>query len=88
MAVWQGFKPLPHSESRLKLTEDHHSQERARSPFHKELIFCGMGFKNGLEARSTKDEFSCGTGKMPVYKGLINNDARSQLKLTSCTILS
>ncbi|MCC3405981.1 MAG: RibD family protein [Microcoleus sp. PH2017_10_PVI_O_A] len=30
---------------------------------------------NGQDARSTIDELSCGTGKMPVHKRLIDNDA-------------
>jgi 5-amino-6-(5-phosphoribosylamino)uracil reductase len=34
--------------------------------------------KNGQDARSTKDEFSCGTGILPVHKRLIENGATSQ----------
>ena len=37
---------------------------------------------NGLEARSTIDELSCGTGKMPVHKRLIDNGATSQFDRT------
>jgi len=33
------------------------------------------------DARSTKSEFSCGTGKMPVPKQVIENSAISQVKL-------
>jgi chromosome partitioning protein len=36
--------------------------------------------KNGQDARSTKDEFDCGTGILPVHKCLIENGAISQLK--------
>ncbi|MFM9266963.1 hypothetical protein [Tychonema sp. BBK16] len=35
---------------------------------------------NGLEARSTKSEFSCGMGILPVHKRLIENGARSLFK--------
>jgi YVTN family beta-propeller protein len=34
--------------------------------------------KNGQDARSTKSEFSCGTGILPVPKHVIDNGARSQ----------
>ena len=34
--------------------------------------------KNGQDARSTTDEFSCGTGILPVHKRLIENGATSQ----------
>jgi len=43
--------------------------------------------KNGQDARSTKDKFSCGTGILPVHKSLIENGAISKLKLIFCTIL-
>ncbi|MEG5065584.1 dihydrofolate reductase family protein [Microcoleus sp. B3-A4] len=38
----------------------------------------GTILNNGQDARSTKDEFSCGTGILPVHKRLIENDATSQ----------
>jgi uncharacterized membrane protein len=38
--------------------------------------------KNGQDARSTRDEFDCGTGILPVHKGLIENGAISQLNTT------
>ncbi|MEG4578089.1 dihydrofolate reductase family protein [Microcoleus sp. MON1_C5] len=38
----------------------------------------GTILKNGQDARSTKDEFSCGTGILPVHKRLIENGATSQ----------
>ncbi|TAE07874.1 MAG: hypothetical protein EAZ90_26695 [Oscillatoriales cyanobacterium] len=38
--------------------------------------------KNGQDARSTKDEFSCGTGILPVHKKVIENGARSQFLST------
>ncbi|MEG4344978.1 RibD family protein [Microcoleus sp. A003_D6] len=48
--------------------------------------------KNGQDARSTRDEFSCGTGILPVHKKLIENgadvsngqDARSTRDKLSC----
>ncbi|MGB8691172.1 MAG: cobalt-precorrin-6A reductase [Microcoleus sp.] len=42
------------------------------------LISCTI-LKNGQDARSTKDEFDCGTGILPVHKGLIENGTISQL---------
>ena len=33
-----------------------------------------MSVKNGQDARSTKNEFSCGTGKMPVPKRSTKNE--------------
>ncbi len=36
--------------------------------------------KNGQDARSTKDKFSCGTGILPVHKSLIENGAKYKLK--------
>ncbi|MEP6542621.1 dihydrofolate reductase family protein [Microcoleus vaginatus GB1-A2] len=38
----------------------------------------GTILKNGQDARSTRDEFSCGTGILPVHKRLIENGATSQ----------
>ena len=38
----------------------------------------GTILKNGPDARSTRDEFSCGTGIWPVHKRLIENGATSQ----------
>jgi hypothetical protein len=49
--VRQGFKPLPHSESRLKL----------RSCTNVIKLF-----RNGLEAHSTRTLNFCGTGILPV----------------------
>ncbi|MEG4272559.1 MULTISPECIES: hypothetical protein [unclassified Microcoleus] len=39
----------------------------------------------GWTACSTKNEFSCGTGILPVPKQVIENGARCQLHLTSCS---
>ncbi|WP_445174196.1 hypothetical protein [Microcoleus sp.] len=39
-------------------------------------------FLNGQDARSTKNEFSCGTGILPVPKQVIENGAISQFNLT------
>ena len=38
----------------------------------------GTILKNGQNAPSTRDEFSCGTGILPVYKRLIENGATSK----------
>ena len=38
----------------------------------------GTILKNGQDAPSTRDEFSCGTGILPVQKRLIENGATSQ----------
>ncbi|MEG4105817.1 RibD family protein [Microcoleus sp. S13_C5] len=38
----------------------------------------GTILKNGQDARSTRDEFSCATGILPVHKRLIENGATSQ----------
>ena len=38
----------------------------------------GTILKNGQDAGSTRDEFSCGTGILPVHKRLIENGATSQ----------
>jgi len=43
--------------------------------------FCTI-LKNGQDARSTKDKFSCGTGILPVHKSLIEKGATSQEHLT------
>jgi Domain of unknown function (DUF4347) len=40
---------------------------------------------NGLEARSTKNQFDCGVGVPPARKRLVENGARSQLKPTGKT---
>ena len=42
----------------------------------------GTILKNGQDARSTKDKFSCGTGILPVHKRLIDKGAISKLKQT------
>ena len=39
-------------------------------------------FLNGQDARSTKNEFYCGTGILPVPKQVIEKGATSQLKQT------
>ncbi|MEG3834864.1 MULTISPECIES: dihydrofolate reductase family protein [unclassified Microcoleus] len=38
----------------------------------------GTILKNGQDARSTTEEFSCGTGILPIHKKLIENGATSQ----------
>ena len=38
--------------------------------------------KNGQDARSTKNEFSCGTGILPVPKQVIENGARCEIQPT------
>jgi hypothetical protein len=43
--------------------------------------------KNRQDACSKKSEFYCGAGRMPTPKRFIENGARCQLLLTSCTIL-
>ncbi|MDQ2097993.1 MAG: hypothetical protein QQW96_10140 [Tychonema bourrellyi B0820] len=40
--------------------------------------------RNRQDARSTKSEFSCGTGKMPVQKRRNRQDARSTKSEFSC----
>ena len=47
-----------------------------------ELRCCTI-VKNGQDARSTKNEFSCGTGILPVPKQVIENGAISQLDVRS-----
>jgi hypothetical protein len=42
--------------------------------------------KNRQDACSTKSKFSCGTGKMPVLKKLIENGATSQFKTINDTL--
>jgi hypothetical protein len=44
-----------------------------------ELISCTI-VKNGQDARSTKNEFSCGTGILPVPKKVIENGARCEIE--------
>jgi hypothetical protein len=44
------------------------------------LTSCTL-LKNRQDACSTKSEFYCGTGKMPVPKQVIENGAISQVKL-------
>ncbi|MEG4370127.1 hypothetical protein QUB19_09990 [Microcoleus sp. B4-C5] len=51
-----------------------------------ELRCCTI-VKNGQDARSTKNDFSCGTGILPVPKEVIENGAISQLELRCCTIV-
>ncbi|MEG4916783.1 hypothetical protein QUB12_27250, partial [Microcoleus sp. B7-D4] len=40
---------------------------------------CGTIVRNRQDACSTKSEFSCGTGILPVHKKLIDNSAISQI---------
>jgi hypothetical protein len=47
-----------------------------------ELRCCTI-VKNGQDARSTKNEFSCGTGILPVRKQVIENGAISQSEVRS-----
>ncbi|MEG4216625.1 hypothetical protein QUA27_14580 [Microcoleus sp. Pol14C6] len=47
-----------------------------------ELRYCTI-VKNGQDARSTKNEFYCGTGILPVPKQVIENRAISQLEVRS-----
>jgi hypothetical protein len=47
-----------------------------------ELRCCTI-VKNGQDARSTKNEFSCGTGILPVPKQVIENGAISQSEVRS-----
>ncbi|MEG4006425.1 hypothetical protein QUA41_12080 [Microcoleus sp. Pol11C1] len=47
-----------------------------------ELRYCTI-VKNGQDARSTKNDFSCGTGILPVPKQVIENGAISQSEVTS-----
>ncbi|MEG5034225.1 hypothetical protein [Microcoleus sp. AT3-D2] len=44
---------------------------------------CCTIVKNGQDARSTKNEFSCGTGILPVPKQVIENGAISQSEVRS-----
>ncbi|MEG4227994.1 amino acid adenylation domain-containing protein [Microcoleus sp. N9_B2] len=53
----------------------------ANSQSRLKLISCTI-VKNGQDARSTKNEFSCGTGILPVPKKVIENGARCELKPT------
>jgi hypothetical protein len=46
-----------------------------------QLKYC-TNVSNGLEARSTKSEFSCGVGVPPARKKLIDIGARSEIKET------
>jgi hypothetical protein len=39
------------------------------------ILICCTIVSNRQDACSTKDKFSCGTGKMPVHKRLIDNGA-------------
>ncbi|MEG4420350.1 pyridoxal phosphate-dependent class II aminotransferase [Microcoleus sp. LAD1_D5] len=61
---------------------------RALSAFGAQVLKCPLELttctivKNGQDAHSTRNEFSCGTGKMPVPKQ-IEHGATSQLELTS-----
>ncbi|UNU24814.1 hypothetical protein D0A37_14115 [Microcoleus vaginatus HSN003] len=49
------------------------------------LLTSGIIVKNRQDACSTRDEFSCGTGILPVSKQVIENGAISQLKRTAKT---
>ncbi len=61
--------------NRLGMNSPANSQSRLK------LISCTI-VKNGQDARSTKNEFSCGTGILPVPKKVIENGARCELKAT------
>ncbi|UNU25264.1 pyridoxal phosphate-dependent aminotransferase [Microcoleus vaginatus] len=62
---------------------------RALSAFGAQVLKCPLEFttctivKNGQDAHSTRNEFSCGTGILPVPKQLIEHGATSQLELKS-----
>lgn len=50
-----------------------------QQPVPRWLLTGGDGdVSNGLEARSTKNGFSCGVGILPAHERLIENGARSQ----------
>ncbi|MEG4517019.1 MULTISPECIES: threonine-phosphate decarboxylase [unclassified Microcoleus] len=59
---------------------------RALSAFGAQVLKCPLELpsctivKNGQDAHSTRDEFSCGTGILPVPKQLIEHGATSQLE--------
>ncbi|MEP6516977.1 pyridoxal phosphate-dependent aminotransferase [Microcoleus vaginatus] len=59
---------------------------RALSAFGAQVLKCPLELqsctivKNGQDAHSTRDEFSCGTGILPVPKQLIEQGATSQLE--------
>ncbi len=62
---------------------------RALSAFGAQVLDCPLDLKsctivkNGQDSHSTRDEFSCGTGKMPVPKQVIENGGTSGLDLKS-----
>ncbi len=62
---------------------------RALSAFGAQVLKCPLDLqsctivKNGQDAHSTRDEFSCGTGILPVPKQVIEHGATSQLDLKS-----
>ncbi|MEG4488473.1 threonine-phosphate decarboxylase [Microcoleus sp. D2_18a_B4] len=62
---------------------------RALSAFGAQVLKCPLDLKSGTivkneqDAHSTRDEFSCGTGILPVPKQVIENAATSQLDLKS-----
>ncbi|MCZ0898712.1 aminotransferase class I/II-fold pyridoxal phosphate-dependent enzyme, partial [Microcoleus sp. HI-ES] len=65
---------------------------RALSAFGAQVLKCPLDLKsctivkNGQDAHSTRDEFSCGTGMMPVPKQVIEHGAISQLELKSLDV--
>ena len=65
---------------------------RALSAFGAQVLKCPLDLKSctivkkGQDAHSTRDEFSCGTGIMPVPKQVIEHGAISQLELKSLDV--
>jgi hypothetical protein len=69
-------------EGRRKKEEGRRKKEEGRNIFLFELTsytFLNQLFRNGQDARSTREFIGCGTGKMPVPE----NGARSEFELTS-----
>ncbi|MEG4274128.1 MULTISPECIES: aminotransferase class I/II-fold pyridoxal phosphate-dependent enzyme [unclassified Microcoleus] len=65
---------------------------RALSAFGAQVLKCPLELesctivKNGQDAHSTREEFSGGTGMMPVHKQVIENGATSELDLKSLDV--
>ena len=57
---------------------------RAKAKKTRFLLTSGTILKNGLEARSTKDEFSCGTGILPVLESLFRRCPIMIVEQASC----
>ena len=68
-------------ETRLGLKSEANSKSRLK------LTSC-TNVSNRQDACSTKSEFYCGTGILPVHKRLVENGARYQLKPTQILIFS